>query len=249
MPSIAVDRSHTPNWVYVVFYARAVPGDPEQDLNTDLYIYRSTDAGASFSIQAGNWIHIDDADLGLTASDAGPDQAMPAIAVDCTGALLLTFYDNRWDQGGSNGSYRNEKFDAYLARITNFGQANMSISQTRLTPQTFPLSANSATNLGDYQTLAPGGLTAKRVYAAYIAPAFDSQTQTWSDANCYVRKITISPCLADMNLNSIADPGDFDLFVDAFIAEDVAADINENRVVDDDDVESFVESYDALEQP
>lgn len=151
-------------------------------------------------------------------------------------------------QGGVNGSYRNQKFDAYMARIKNFGQANMAISQTRLTPQTFPLSAVSASNLGDYQTLGPGGATAKRIYTAYIARAFDAQTQTWSVPNCYVRRITISPCMADMNLNSMADPGDLDVFVDAFLADDLQADINENLMIDEDDFESFVESYNALEQ-
>lgn len=89
--------------------------------------------------------------------------------------------------------------------------------------------------------------TAKHLYAEYIAPGFDSQAQTWSVPNCYVRKITIGPCLADMNLNSIADPGDFDVFVDAYLAEDMQADLNENMVIDEDDYESFVESYDALE--
>ncbi|MCC6971417.1 MAG: exo-alpha-sialidase [Phycisphaerales bacterium] len=244
-PTIAVDRTRTPNWVYVAFYARAVPGDETQDLNTDLYICRSTDGGASFDAP----VAITDSMLGLVAQTHGPDQFVPGLAVDCTGSLVVTFYDNRNDSDLSPGEpYLGEMYDVYLARITNFGLANMAISQVRLTPQTFPLADLPTFDyLGDYQTISPGGATAKCLYAAYIAPAFDSQTQTWSVPNCFVRKITIGPCLADLNLNSIADPGDFDVFVDAFLAEDLQADINENLMIDEDDYESFVESYDALE--
>mgnify|MGYP000155486133 CR=1 FL=1 len=240
-PSIAVDYSKNPEWVYVAFYARAVAGDLNQDLNTDIYIARSTDGGATFL--NANIVHLTDQMLGINNAVArGPDQLVPAIAVDCSGAVSLVYYDNRND---SDNNYAGDWCDVYYTRIKGIGSANLSVlNPVRLTPAKFPI---DATFLGDYHTLAPAGPNAQAIYTAYIAREYDAGSQTWSDRNCYVRKITPSPCLADLNLNGSADVGDFDDFVDAFLAEDVGADLNQDLLVDSDDVTTFMISYDELE--
>ena len=52
-----------------------------------------------------------------------------------------------------------------------------------------------------------------------------------------------TPCLADVNGNGVADPGDFSAWVAAFNANDPIADQNGNGVVDPGDFASWVSNY------
>ena len=96
---------------------------------------------------------------------------------------------------------------------------------------------------GGCAALAPAGPDGQTIYAAYIIREFDSAAQDWK-RNCFVRRISARSCVADLNLNSLADPGDFDSFVDAFVEENPAADVNLDASIDGADVDLFIEAYD-----
>ncbi|MBL8760594.1 MAG: hypothetical protein JNL50_04760 [Phycisphaerae bacterium] len=247
-PSIAVDYSKSPNWVYVAFYARSAPGNPEaepQDLNTDLYLALSKDGGVTFDND--DIFHITDEML-LGGSGnilaTGPDQVMPAIAVDCAGGLSIVYYCNRNDFAGS---YATGYYDVYYAHVTGMGGAPSIDLQQRFTGVSFPNGTHSSPMafLGHYHYLAPAGPDGQTIYAAYIIREFDSTAQAWK-RNCYVRRISARSCVADLNLNSEADPNDFDAFVDSYLDESPSADLNLDATIDGADVDLFVEAYDEL---
>ncbi|MBL8760549.1 MAG: hypothetical protein JNL50_04535 [Phycisphaerae bacterium] len=240
-PTIAVDRSKSPNWVYVAYYARSEAGHPlTEDRNADLYIFRSVDGGLTFANEGVHGLHMTDAMLGVAPGgliEQGPDQIVPAMTIDCTGAVNLIYYDNRNDP---SPGYDSEYFDVYHTRITDFKQPTMQITTTRLTPSSFP----AEMFLGDYQTLAPAGPTGKKLYAAYIAR--EPVGSGWSSKNCYVRKITINLCAADLNGNGFAEGGDAESFSEAVSTSSPTADLNEDGQIDTDDLETFVWSYESM---
>lgn len=239
-PTIAIDRSKTPNWVYVAYYARSEAGHPlTEDRNADLYVFQSRDGGVTFDDQL-NGLHLTDAMLGVPPGgliDQGPDQIVPAMAIDCTGAVNLIYYDNRNDQAPG---YDSEYFDIYHTRIANFNTPQMQVTTTRLTPTAFP----AEMFMGDYQTLAPAGPTGKKLYAAYIAR--EPVGNGWSGLNCYVRKITINLCAADLNANGMAEGADAQAFSDAASTSSAVADLNEDGQINTEDLDAFVWSYEQM---
>lgn len=239
-PTIAIDRSKTPNWVYVAYYARSEAGHPlTEDRNADLYVFQSRDGGQTF-VEPVNALHLTDAMLGVSPGgliNQGPDQIVPAMAIDCTGAVNLIYYDNRNDP---TPGYDSEYFDIYHTRIANFNTPQMQVTTTRLTPTAFP----AEMFMGDYQTLAPAGPTGKKLYAAYIAR--EPVGNGWSVRNCYVRKITINLCAADLNANGVAEGADAQAFSDAASTSSPSADLNEDGQIDAEDLDTFVWSYEQM---
>ncbi len=174
----------------------------------------------------------------------GPDQVMPAIAVDCAGGVNIVYYCNRKD---FPGSYSTGYYDVYYARVTGMGDMPSIDYQQRLTSISFPNGTHAAPMgfLGDYHYLTPAGPDGQTMYAAYSIREFDSASQSWK-RNCYVRRISARSCVADLNLNSEADPGDFDAFVDSYVKESPEADLNLDASIDGADVDLFIEAYDEL---
>ena len=118
----------------------------------------------------------------------------------------------------------------------------MQVTTTRLTTTPFPVEGR--TFLGHYQTLAPAGPTGKKLYAAYIAR--EPVGNDWSDRNCYVRKITINLCAADLNANGMAEGADAQAFSDAASTSSAVADLNEDGQINTEDLDTFVWSYEQL---
>lgn len=210
-PAIAV--RHRPNdddFVYVAFYARKdLDDDAPVDRNTDIYIALSTNDGQTFPTDAQHLLQLTDELIGIDPNDvtsSGPDQLMPAVAVDGCGGVNVMFYDNRNPDGLSpdDGHW----WDAWFVRITNFGP-NPTIFQRRLTDASFRYLAP----LGDYHHMAAGG-PKPVVYPAYIAMR-ESSPGNWNLFNCYTRKIRIL-CLSDGNQSGDPDPEDVSLFLSAF---------------------------------
>ncbi|QOJ00501.1 MAG: hypothetical protein HRU70_08365 [Phycisphaeraceae bacterium] len=195
-PAIAVDRSATPNIVYVAFYGRSAQGPEQEDRNTDVYIFRGTDNGRSWGNTPGeHYIHITDASLGIAPgliTTQGPDQCGLALAVDCTGALCLMFYDNRHDQAPP--AYTNNRLDVYFIRVAWPSSGPWSLlSQARLTPTTFPAAPDLM--MGDFFHLPVAGEAQRRLYPVYVAREPDGMGG-WTPRNLYTHKITVNLCPA-----------------------------------------------------
>lgn len=95
-----------------------------------------------------------------------------------------------------------------------------------------------------HRPLAPAGPTGKKLYAAYIAR--EPVGNGWSVRNCYVRKITINLCVADLNANGFAEGSDAQAFSDAVSISSPGADLNEDGQVNSDDLDTFVWSYESM---
>ncbi|MCL4741498.1 MAG: hypothetical protein KJZ54_04770 [Phycisphaerales bacterium] len=232
-PSVAVDRSLSPNDVYVAFCARSAQGST----NTDVFIHRSRDRGASFD--ATDLLQLTDARLGVDVGDDGVDQFVPAIAVDTCGGINLMFYDNRHDPDRTDGV---ELVDVYYARIMGFGTATPSVQQWRLTPQSIRVDDLPASAfLGDYHNLAASS-DGKTIYAAYIG-----RDPSGGERACYLHRININ-CIgfaSDFTGDGEVDGSDLTAFMAAAASKDPSADLNLDWSVDDQDVTLFLKWFDA----
>ncbi len=243
-PTIAVDRSHDPNHVYVAFYAKS--GD-SSSTNTDIWIAKSTDGGASWSSDPEFQMPLTDAMLGLTGPDVHPltgaDQMMPAMAIDSCGGINLMYYDNRNDPDRSD---RNDWVDVFYARITGFGPTAIVDHVELLTTETFPADiCDGGMNgfLGDYHHMATSA-DGRLLWLAYIAREEDPGLGTWGIKNCYTHRVNIScPIQIDLNNDDIANETDAVLFATGWLAQDPMADINLDWIVNTSDFVTFAEWY------
>ena len=245
-PGVAVDRSVTPNVVYVAFYARATPGLDTDDNNSDLYIFRGTNNGRVWGSQTGlDYIHITDADLGIPASlilPTGPDQVAPSMAVDCTGALCLMLYDSRNDLVGPSSPpgetehYRNNKVDVYFMRLA-WGASSFSIvTQARLTPKVFPTAGASGPEvLGDFFAMPVAGETQRRLYPVYVARK-ELSPGVWSGRNLYTHKITVNICPSGL-AGALFQEEQVGVMVDAILSQEPEGDLNGDDSTDFPDLE------------
>ncbi|QOJ00341.1 MAG: hypothetical protein HRU70_07495 [Phycisphaeraceae bacterium] len=200
-PSIAIDRSVEPNIVYVAFYGRAagVEGLDTDDRNADIYIFRGTDNGTVWGNTAGeHFIQVTDTALGIPAgqiTQVGPDQVAPALAVDCSGALCLTFYDNRHDTAAP--AYQNNGVDVYFLRLAWPSAGPWSVlNQARLTQHTFPIPGSTGipgAALSDFYHLPVAGESQRRLYPVYIAREPDGQGG-WTQRRLFTHRVTINLC-------------------------------------------------------
>jgi hypothetical protein len=180
LQGMAIDRSSGPRRgnIYITYQdgsARQKPDPAGFCLGDALYCFgdvhlvRSTDGGATWSAPVR--INNDDIRLGI-------DQFMPALDVDRSGALWVTYYDRRNDE-------RNFMIDTFVARSTNGGA---SWSNTRATTSSFPPITGiqdllfSPIYMGDYITIAADS-TGR--YAGAIAAWGDNRL---GDANVMQRK-------------------------------------------------------------
>ncbi|MCZ7634001.1 MAG: hypothetical protein M5U20_11055, partial [Phycisphaerales bacterium] len=232
-PSVAVDRAQSPNHVYVAFCARSAPGST----NTDIYIHKSTNRGASFD--SDDLLHLTDTLLGVDVGDTGVDQFVSAIAVDTCGGINVMFYDNRHDPDRTDGV---ELVDVYYARIMGFGTATPSVQQWRLTPQSIRVDDLPASGfLGDYHNLAVSS-DGKTIYAAYIG-----RDPSGGERTCYLHRININ-CIgfaSDFTGDEKVDGSDLTAFMAAAASKDPSADLNLDWSVDDQDVTLFLKWFDA----
>lgn len=238
-PSIAVDRSDPQdNQVYVAFYARAVEDhDLTQDRNTDIYIARSSDRGQSFPLLPDHIMQLTDYMLtGQVGGQVGPDQLMPAIAIDGCGGVNVVFYDTRNDP-----NFEDEEHwaDLYYVRIVGLPEGSPAIQhQARLTPQSFKL---GGAFLGDYHHFADAGTNQKTLYTAYIATAMDGNGG-WTEHNRYLHKVQVF-CVGNLGLEEGPEPDDVDRFMEAYEACELHADVSGNGEVNEEDYKLFWDAY------
>ncbi|MBK7403216.1 MAG: exo-alpha-sialidase [Phycisphaerales bacterium] len=244
-PSIAVDHAPEPiDHVYVAFSARSAA----DATNTDIYIARSIDGGATWPSGPLNILQLTDAMLGLTDPDdtdpiTGVDQFVPAIAVDSCGGIDLMFYDDRAD---SDRADQYSTVDVYFARVTGFGTPNVAVETTRLTAESFP--ADHCTTpamegfLGDYHNMAASA-DGRWLWLAYIARVSDP-VLGWSGKNCYVHRVHLN-CLqsADFNADGAVTPSDAAAFAAAWSIREPEADADLNWTVDPDDLVTYIDWY------
>ncbi len=237
-PSIAVDRWTFIDDVYVAFYAKSSP----ESSNTDLVIARGVEDNGilSFPITPDQLLVLTDALLGLTAGTHGPDQLVPAIAIDACGGVNLMFYDSRHDPDLTDAE---EWVDVYYARIMGFGTANPVVQQWRLTPQRFRVDNLPTGFLGDYHNLSVSA-DGNTLYAAYIAR--DMADPENGPRTCYLHRINVNPCegfLLDFNGDGTVNEDDTAVFLAAFDAKAPEADLNLDWTVDAEDLTLFLDRY------
>ncbi|QOJ01419.1 MAG: hypothetical protein HRU70_13350 [Phycisphaeraceae bacterium] len=243
-PSIAVDRSVEPNIVYVAFYGRAagVEGLDTDDRNADIYIFRGTNNGTSWGNLPGqHFIQITDAALGIPEeqiTEVGPDQAAPALAVDCSGALCLTFYDNRHDTAAP--AYQNKKVDVYFLRLAWPSAGPWSVlTQARLTQHTFPIpgsTGNAGAALSDFYHLPVAGESQRRLYPVYIAREPDG-SGGWTQRRLFTHRVTVNLCPSGP-MGMLFEPEHHaDELVGYIVDTDPRGDLNADDWTDLDDLE------------
>lgn len=238
-PDIAYDGQ---NRIYVAFYAKAA--EPIGNLNADLCISASEADPISFP---GNdsqlFLRITDEMLGLTPTNDGPDQFVPAIALDSCGGINLMYYDNR-HAADPNG---NDLVDVYFARITGFGTPNLAIEEHRLTPASFSVAHDSTFPsgfLGDYHKLAVSA-DGRTIYAAYIGRESDG-AGGWTARRCYLHKIRIyCPLALDFTGDGAVTDADAAEYLAGYGAAAPEADLDLNWRVDQADFTTFLDWYAA----
>ncbi|MCZ7631980.1 hypothetical protein FBT69_04330 [Synechococcales cyanobacterium CNB] len=240
-PSIAVDRWAGIDDVYVAFYAKKSSSGSS---NTDIIVCRGIqdDQGAlTFPvILPDHLLHLTDSLLGLSPGEYGPDQFVPAIAVDSCGGVNLMFYDNRHDPDLTDAE---EWVDVYYARIMGFGTANPVVQQWRLTPRSFRVDNLPTGFLGDYHNLSVSA-DGNTLYAAYIAR--DMADPENGPRTCYLHRINVNPCegfLLDFNGDGTVNEDDTAVFLAAFDAKAPEADLNLDWTVDAEDLTLFLDWY------
>jgi hypothetical protein len=239
-PAIAVDRAPEPDHVYVAFYAKSAAGAT----NTDIWIARSTDGGATWSSDLlTDLMQLTDAMLGVDADpETGVDQVMPAMAVDSCGGLNLMFYDNRFDTDRTD---RSDWVDAYYIRITGFAATAQIDHTARLTAETFP--ADQCTGglngfLGHYHHMAASA-DGRLLWLAYIARVEDP-VSGWSGRNCYAHRVQLScPIPTDLNGDGLTTEPDAVAYTSAWSAQEPEADVNLDWIVNTSDFVTFVDWY------
>ncbi|MDQ7013767.1 MAG: GC-type dockerin domain-anchored protein [Planctomycetota bacterium] len=234
-PSVAVDRTPEDPFldhVYVAFYAKA----SENSSNTDLFIAKSFDGGATFD--NNDLLHITDSMLGLTPTDYNPDQMVPALSIDSCGGVNVMFYDNRNDTNPNDCEYW---VDVYYARITNF-DTTPSISQWRLTPQSVRVDNLGSAFLGDYHnmTVSADGQT---LYAAYISR--NNANPTTGNRTCYLHRINLN-CTgpaSDFTGDGEVTEADLAAYLTEYSSGGMAADLDLDWVVDVNDFVTYIDWY------
>ncbi len=243
-PSIAIDRAS--NAVYVAFAGRSDRDhSTEADWNSDIWIFRgireSNGTNWIFGNDADQALHLTDEMLGLAPNTdgKGPDQFVPAIAIDCAGAINLMFYDNRAETQApdiaDSVNSAGRPVDVYYARIRNWTSGTPDVYTKRLTPVSINIVPGDGF-LGDFHTIAAGGDQGKWFYPVYISKKNGVRT-------CYTHAVFIRECLSDLNMNRAADGGDVDLFWDAFVEDNPMADVTDDGFINSDDVDEFVDVY------
>lgn len=231
--AVSIARDEITDEVYVAFYGRRTPGDPSADRNTDIDVFRSVDGGQTILNAPGSYLHLTDEMLGVEAIEPqGPDQAMPAIAVDCLGAVWVIYYDNRHDVEGAETKYTSQMWDAYAVRVQNLGKSGQSVSAPqRLTPCSFPTTLGSP---GDYMTVTPAGPTSRVIYPGFGARL--SLTTGWSPMRVFTRRIVVNGCPITNESGGFGVQEALDTF-SAIMAQEPEGDIDEDQSVDGTDLD------------
>ncbi|MCC7389668.1 MAG: exo-alpha-sialidase [Phycisphaerales bacterium] len=239
--AIAVDRAPEPDHVYVAWYAKSA----QNATNTDIWIAKSENGGASWSSDPLFLMQLTDSMLGVDADPStGVDQVMPAMAIDSCGGINLMFYDNRFDPDRND---RDEWIDCYYVRLTSFGHTAQVDHVERLTTQTFPVGPCTQAGagytsgfLGHYHNMdvTAGGRT---LWFAYIAR---SPIPNGWDKNCYAHRAVVNcPTPTDLNGDGLTTESDAVLFTSAWSAQEPEADVNLDWIVNTSDFVTFVDWY------
>jgi hypothetical protein len=213
-PDIAVDPVQHDH-VYVIYTAF--------DTGTgsyDIYIAKSTDAGATFP--AFDTLHLTDALLfpGLPLRD----QSYASITIDsveeCGQGISILFWQN-----DGNGLYR-----PYYARITGtFAQPSIFVGP--LMPNAFPVAAP-----GHYQKITS---VKSMVYAAF--PARVPVDGEWSNRKLFVSHIRT--CIPDTDGDGAITTNDVSEFATLFASGSPLVDLNQDGHVDVSDAAIFTQAF------
>lgn len=240
-PAIAVDRAPEPDHVYVAWYAKSA----QNATNTDIWIAKSEDGGASWSSDDLFQMQLTDSMLGVDGDPStGVDQIMPAMAIDSCGGINLMFYDNRFDPDRND---RNEWVDCYYVRLTGFGPTAQVDHVERLTTETFPVgpctqagAGYGAGFLGHYHNM-DVTTDGRTLWFAYIAR---SPIPNGWDKNCYAHRAVVNcPTPTDLNGDGLTNESDAVLFTNAWTAQEPEADVNLDWIVNTSDFVTFVDWY------
>ncbi|MBL8761223.1 MAG: hypothetical protein JNL50_07965 [Phycisphaerae bacterium] len=255
-PSIAIDRAT--NTIYVAFAGRSgITPEGEPDGNSDIWIFRGTKDFPTqqwiFGTDPDDVLHLTDdmLDLDINTDGRGPDQFMPAIAIDCAGAINLMFYDNRAETEAptipdASNTEDGRLVEVYYARITGWPNGTTNVYTKALTPEPFAVFPSDG-YLGDYHTIASGGSAGKWLYPVYIGKGVinppPSGPGDWGVPTCYAHSVFIRLCTADTNQNRMADSNDLQVFWDAYAEGEELADVTDDGLVNGDDVDEFIDVY------
>jgi hypothetical protein len=223
---LAADPGHD-NTIYAVRAAAA----KTEPTNMDIFLFRSTDGGASFPFADR---------LRLVDATSKSDQFMPGIYVDPFGGINLLYYQS--DVPDTNPVAR---LDAWYARITNYNAQNpgaMQVFRYRLTPTTFTLPAAGAPPnyffAGDYQFIDGSG--------CYVYMLYMSTHQGFYQLYCnriYLPECAAAAATADFDRDSSVTASDLAAYVAAFARGLPSADADQNGVVTLSDVLAFESGY------
>ncbi len=163
-PVIAVDRNASSQYKGTVYIAYSADPDGGAGDDADVFVVRLPSGGATgLPWSAPMAIHKAAALPAAPGSD-GPDPTsndnwMPAIAVSSSGAVAVSSYDRRHDQGNMN-------IDVYAAISKNGGEEwtnqRVTTSASFGVPPLYPANFNSWTvpcYMGDYNGIAAAGTT------------------------------------------------------------------------------------------
>jgi hypothetical protein len=211
-PAIAADPVNH-NTLYVVFSA-LVQG------NRDLFVFKSTDAGETFS--ANNRFRLTDSQLG---EPSGAHQFFGAAAVDQYGGLNILYYVDT-----SSGHDLSELQPKY-ARFNDLAASPRSWALTDPFDARDPVTKNVPT-IGDYHTIVAAGCL---VHMCYMGGDENETHKIFASV--------FDICIADVAADGLIDVGDVTAFVAAFGAGDPRADVNRDGFIDAQDITDFNTAY------
>lgn len=246
LPNISVkSRPGVDDHVYAIFIGRSPePGST----NTDLYISRSTDGGATFPSApvAGNpnpeLVHLSDYDLHMIdpppgATD-GPDQIMASVAAGaCDNDVHFFWYDTVADDPATPDD---TEVRLYYGRIRGYGTAGQTLT---VLPLGEPFSTKDGAfvrSFGVRQGMAVRAVGRDLwVYCAYVAVSELGGQLLYAQRIKWTRDL----CIADTNGNGLVGGEDLTLFNAAHGAQDPSADLNADGSVDGTDYTIFNTAY------
>lgn len=243
----AADVDPTTGDLFIVVSGKKVPGSTAQGRNLDLYIVRGRTTTPASPIVFDPPVPLNLDPNGYALMD-GPDQFMPAIAIDDLGGINLLYYDTRHQHVGDATSYI--KADAYYARVTGFQSGSPQVVKHRLTSPTFasecqynptpapcpyeedPSEPVTAEFIGDYQGIDAIGCD---VYVTYMS------TLPANKRHYFARRINV--CAADADSNLVVNEGDPGAFLEQYSQGKLGADLNQDGQVSQEDVLLFTDVF------
>lgn len=230
-PSICLDPNN-PNRVYVTFIGSSTEYAPTGDQNTDIYIARSTDGGATFPLlQRLTDEMLRDIDApGASQFEHGSDQFFPAITVDGYGGINIVYM--RMPHASPNDT--NPPVDVSYIRLTEFPLATTArLTPLRLTPL-YNMFPQTAPRVGDYLSI-----TSHKCVVYMMYPKVEDDPVNL--CNAYITRVSV--CVADSDNDGAVTISDVGAFAQGFANMTQATDLNTDGQHTGTDVECFLNAY------